>query len=107
VVVANGAGAQIDLGGSGNGSGEWDVAWSVTVADDPVDAVSVSPAQAGTMTAREATVALTVRADQFIPCGLPWSPTITIEPGGAVYSVCTSLPRHHGGRGSGGDHGSG
>ena len=105
VVVPNGAGAQIDLGGSG--SGKWDVAWSVTVASDPVDAVSVSPAQAGTMTAREATVALTVRADQFIPCGLPWSPTITIEPGGAVYSVCTSLPRHYGGRGSGGGHGSG
>jgi hypothetical protein len=64
----------------------------VTVANDPIGAVSVSPAQAETMTASQATAALTVTADRFIPCGLPSSPTITIEPGGAVYSVCTSLP---------------
>ena len=104
VVVLNGAGVRIDL--SGSGSGEWDVEWSVTAANDADGAVSVSPAQAGTMTASQATAALTVTADQFIPCGLPWSPTITIEPGGAVYSVCTSLPRHYHGRRSGGARGS-
>jgi RNA polymerase sigma factor (sigma-70 family) len=92
VVVPNGAGAQIDL--SGSGSGDWDVDWSVSVANDLGGAVSVSPAQAGTMTASQATVTLTVTADQFILCGSPLAPTITIEPGGAVYSVCTSLLRH-------------
>ena len=99
MVVPNGAGAQIDL--SGSGRGEWDVTWSVTVANDAGGAVSVSPAQAGTMTASQTTAALTVTADQFIPCGSPSSPIITIEPSGAVYSVCTSLPKHYGGRGSG------
>jgi RNA polymerase sigma factor (sigma-70 family) len=34
-------------------------------------------------------------ADQFIPCGSAASPAITVNPGGAVYSVCTSLPKHY------------
>jgi RNA polymerase sigma factor (sigma-70 family) len=100
VLVPDGASAQIDL--SGGGRGDWDAGWSVTVADDPGGAVSVSPAQAGTLTPAGATVALTVTVDQFIPCGASTTspaPTITVEPGGAVYSICTSLPkRDTGGR---------
>jgi hypothetical protein len=100
VLVPNGASAQIDL--SGSGAGAWEVGWSVTVAGDPGGAVSVSPAQAGTLTPAGPTVALTVTVDQFIPCGTAAAsppPTITVEPGGAVYSVCTSLPkRDSGGR---------
>jgi hypothetical protein len=71
----------------------------VTVADDPGGAVSVSPAQAGTLTPAGATVALTVTVDQFIPCGTAATPppTITVEPGGAAYSVCTSLPKRDSG----------
>jgi hypothetical protein len=34
---------------------------------------------------------VTVTANQFIPCDAASDPTITVEPGGAVYSVCTSL----------------
>jgi RNA polymerase sigma factor (sigma-70 family) len=100
VLVPDGASAQIDL--SGDGSGDWDVGWSVTVADDPGGAVSVSPAQAGTLTPTDASVALTVTVDQFIPCGSSAAsppPTITVEPGGAVYSVCTSLPKRDTGGG--------
>jgi hypothetical protein len=99
-LAPDGASAQIDL--SGGGGGDWAVGWSATVADDPGGAVSVSPAQTGTLTPTDATVALTVTVDQFIPCGTSATsppPTITVEPGGAVYSVCTSLPkRDSGGR---------
>jgi RNA polymerase sigma factor (sigma-70 family) len=89
VLAPDGAGTQIDL--SASGSGDWDVGWSVTVANDSGGAVSVSPAHSGTLTPTGATTTLTVTADQFIPCGSSSSPTITVEPGGAVYSVCTSL----------------
>jgi RNA polymerase sigma factor (sigma-70 family) len=89
VLAPSGAGAQIDL--SASGSGDWDVDWSVTVANDSDGAVSVAPADSGTLTPTGATATLTVTADQFIPCGSSSSPTITVEPGGAVYSVCTSL----------------
>jgi RNA polymerase sigma factor (sigma-70 family) len=89
VLVPNGAGAQIDL--SASGSGDWDVDWSVTVANDSGGAVSVSPPDSGTLTPTDATATLRVTADQFILCGSSSSPTITVEPGGAVYSVCTTL----------------
>jgi hypothetical protein len=89
VLAPTGAGTQIDL--SASGSGDWDVNWSVTVANDSDGAVSVSPAHSGTLTPAGPTATLTVTADQFIPCGSSSSPTITIEPGGAVYSVCRSL----------------
>jgi RNA polymerase sigma factor (sigma-70 family) len=93
VLVPDGAGRQIDL--SANGRGNWDVDWSVSVAYDSGDAVSVSPAYSGTLTAADTTDTLTVTVDQFIPCGSAASPTITVNPGGAVYSVCTSLPKHY------------
>ena len=89
VLSPGGAGRQIDL--SASGSRDWDVNWSVTVANDSGGAVSVSPAQSGTLTPGDATGTLTVTANQFIPCGSSADPTITVEPGGAVYSVCTSL----------------
>jgi RNA polymerase sigma factor (sigma-70 family) len=87
--VPNGAGAQIDL--SASGSRDWDVDWSVTVANDSGGAISVSSADSGTLTSTDTTATLRVTADQFILCGSSASPTITVEPGGAVYSVCTSL----------------
>ncbi len=89
VLVPSGAGKQIDL--SASGSGDWNVGWSVSVANDSGGAVSVSPAHSGTLTPTDPTTTLTVTANQFIACGSSSSPTITVEPGGAVYSVCTSL----------------
>jgi RNA polymerase sigma factor (sigma-70 family) len=99
VLAPSGAGRQIDLNASG--SGFWDVDWSVTVANDSGGAVSLSPAYSGTLTAADTTVSLTVTAHRFIPCGSAASPIITVNPGGAVYSVCTSLPKHY--RAPGGD----
>jgi hypothetical protein len=32
-------------------------------------------------------------AYRFLPCGSPQSPTITVSPGGAVFTVCTGPPR--------------
>jgi hypothetical protein len=88
-LVPSGAGKQINL--SASGSGDWNVGWSVSVANDSGGAVSVSPAHSGTLTPTDPTTTLTVTANQFIACGSSSSPTITVEPGGAVYSVCTSL----------------
>jgi len=101
VLVPNGAGGQINL--SASGSGDWDVGWSVTVGNDSGGAVSVSPAHSGTLTAASSTATLTVTADQFIPCGSSASPIITVYPAGAVYSVCTSLPKHYRGPGGNGN----
>jgi RNA polymerase sigma factor (sigma-70 family) len=89
VLAPDGAGSQIDL--TASGSGDWNVDWSVTVANDSGGAVSVAPASSGTLTPTGATATLTVTANQFIPCGSSADPTITVDPGGAVYSVCTSL----------------
>jgi DNA-directed RNA polymerase specialized sigma24 family protein len=99
VLAPSGAGRQIELNASG--SGYWDVDWSVTVANDSGGAVGLSPAYSGTLTAADTSVSLTVTAHQFIPCGSAASPIITVNPGGAVYSVCTSLPKHY--RAPGGD----
>ena len=87
-------GRQIDL--SGSGSGDWHVTWSLAVANDPDDVISVSSA-AGTLTSADPTATVTVTANHFVPCGWPRSPTITISPGGAVFSVCTSWFRNFGG----------
>jgi RNA polymerase sigma factor (sigma-70 family) len=89
VLAPDGAGKQIEL--SASGSGDWNVGWSVSVANDSGGAVSVSPTDAGTLTPSGAITTLTVTANQFIACGSSADPTITVEPGGAVYSVCTSL----------------
>jgi RNA polymerase sigma factor (sigma-70 family) len=89
VLAPDGAGKQIEL--SASGSGNWNVGWSVSVANDSGGAVSVSPTESGTLTPAGATTTLTVTANQFIPCGSASDPTITVEPGGVVYSVCTSL----------------
>jgi RNA polymerase sigma factor (sigma-70 family) len=97
VLEPNGPGRQIDLGGGG--AGDWYVTWSVAVANDPENAISLSPAS-GTLTSADPTAAVTVTARRFVPCGWPWSPTITVSPGGAVFSVCTGRSRHFTGDGS-------
>jgi RNA polymerase sigma factor (sigma-70 family) len=99
VLEPNGPGGRIDL--SGSGGGDWYVTWSVAMANDPENAVSVSPAT-GTLTPGHSTAAVTVTvtARQFVPCGWPQSPTITVSPGGAVFSVCTGRSRHFTGDGS-------
>ena len=89
VLELNGAPRQIDLTGSGRG--DWHVSWSVAAANDPFNIITVSPA-AGTLTSADSTAAVTVRARWFVPCGSPRAPTITISPGGAVFSVCTGSP---------------
>jgi hypothetical protein len=94
VLVPNGPGRQIDL--SGSGTGDWYVSWSLAVANDADNAISVSPASSGTLTPADSTTTVTITADQFVPCGSPQSPTITVSPGGAVFSVCTSPSRHTG-----------
>jgi RNA polymerase sigma factor (sigma-70 family) len=84
------SGRQIDL--SGSGSGDWQVHWSLAVANDPGDVISVS-SSAGTLTSADATATVTVTANRFVPCGWPRSPTITVSPGGAVFTVCTTWSR--------------
>ena len=98
VLAPNGQpGRQIDL--SGSGSGNWHVTWSLTVANDPDDAISVS-SSAGNLTSADPTATVTVTANRFVPCGWRRSPTITVSPGGAVFSVCTSWFRNSPGDGS-------
>ena len=88
VLAPNGQpGRRIDL--SGSGSGNWHVTWSLTVANDPDDAISVS-SSAGNLTSADPTATVTVTANWFVPCGWRRSPTITVSPGGRVFSVCTS-----------------
>jgi RNA polymerase sigma factor (sigma-70 family) len=84
-------GRQIDL--SGRGSGDWSVHWSLAVANDPGNVISVS-SSAGTLTSADATATVTVTANRIVPCGWPRSPTITVSPGGAVFTVCTSRSRN-------------
>jgi RNA polymerase sigma factor (sigma-70 family) len=91
VLEPNGSpGRPIDL--SGSGSGDWYVHWSLTVANDRGNVISVS-SSAGTLTSADATATVTVTASRFVPCGWPRTPTITVNPGGAVFTVCTSWPR--------------
>jgi hypothetical protein len=87
VLAPNGPpGRQIDLSGSGRGT--WHVSWSLTVANDPADVISVS-SSAGNLTSADPTATVTVTANHFTPCGWPHPPTITVSPGGAVFSICT------------------
>ncbi len=98
VLAPNGPpGRQIDL--SGSGSGDWHVTWSLAVANDPDDVISVS-SSAGNLTSADPTATVTVTANRFVPCGWRRSPTITVSPGGAVFSVCTSWFRNFTGDGS-------
>jgi RNA polymerase sigma factor (sigma-70 family) len=85
-----GAPRQIDLTGSGRG--DWRVSWSLTVANDPFNIISVSPVS-GLLTSAGSTAVVTVRANWIVPCGSARSPTITVSPGGAVFTVCTGAPR--------------
>jgi RNA polymerase sigma factor (sigma-70 family) len=95
MIAPGGPGTPIQLSASGG-----TVRWSVTIAGDPDGLVSVSPAS-GTLTARSPAATVTVTVSQFLFCGHgPGSPgecpTITLTPGGAVYSIWTvSGPRHH------------
>jgi hypothetical protein len=92
VLAPNGPpGRQIHLSGSGRGN--WHVSWSLTVANDPGDVISVS-SSAGNLTSADPTATVTVTANHFTPCGWPHPPTITVSPGGAVFSICTSRFRN-------------
>ena len=92
VLAPNGPpGRQIDL--SGSGTGGWRVNWSLAVANDPDDVISVS-SSAGSLTSADPTATVTVTANHFVPCGWPRSPMITVSPGGAVFSICTSWFRN-------------
>ena len=97
VLAPNGPGRQIDL--SGSGSGDWRVTWSLAVANDPADVISVS-SSAGTLTPADPTATVTVTANHFVPCAWWQSPTITVSPGGAVFSICTGWSRNFSGDGS-------
>ena len=95
VLAPNGPpGRQIDLSGSGNGN--WHVTWSVAVANDPDHVISLS-SSAGNLTPADPTATVTVTANHFVPCGWPRSPTITVSPGGTVFSICTSWFRNFSG----------
>jgi hypothetical protein len=95
VLPANGAaGRQIDLRGSGPGN--WHVSWSLAVANDPGDVISVS-SSAGNLTSADPTAAVTVTANHFVPCDWRQAPTITVSPGGAVFLICTGWFREFGG----------
>jgi RNA polymerase sigma factor (sigma-70 family) len=92
VLAPNGSpGRRIDL--SGSGSGDWYVHWSLAVANDPGNVISVS-SSAGTLTSADAAATVTVTVSRFVPCGWPRTPTITVSPGGAVFTVCTGWPRN-------------
>ena len=94
-IAPGGPGTPIRLSASGG-----TVSWSVIVAGDPDGLVSVSPA-AGTLTSGSPSATVTVTVSQVLFCGGgPGSPgecpTITLSPGGAVYSIWTvGGPRHH------------
>ena len=94
-------GAAIDLVGV---SGP--VTWSATITNDPGSAVSVS-ASAGTLTPAGPGTSVTVIASQFLPCLSSSYPTITINPGGAQYFVCTGWIKPGHGHGRGHEHGHG
>jgi RNA polymerase sigma factor (sigma-70 family) len=91
-----GAPRQIDLTGSGRG--DWRVTWSLAVANDPFNIISVSPVS-GILTSADSTAVVTVRANWLVPCGSPRATTITVSPGGAVFTVCTGSPRRFNGDG--------
>jgi hypothetical protein len=85
-----GAARQITL--TGGGRGDWRVTWSLAVANDPFTIISVSPVS-GLLTSADPTAVVTVRANWIVPCGSRRAPTITVSPGGAVFTVCTGVTR--------------
>lgn len=96
MVVPGSPGTPIYLSASGD-----PVSWSVSVANDPDGVVSVSPASGALTPGSSATV--TVSVSQYLNCdpaqgagqgGSGGCPTITISPGGAVYTIWTG-GRHH------------
>jgi len=82
LVIQPGGAAQVQLTAAGGS-----VSWSVTVANDPDGAVSVSPAS-GTLTAGDPSATVTVTVSQYLDCG-QGCPTITISPGGETYTIWT------------------
>jgi hypothetical protein len=87
IVIPGLTGSLVSLHASGG-----TVNWAVSVADDPDHVVSVSPADAGTLTPADPAITLTVRVSQFVQCGRGTStpcPAITISPGGATFAVWT------------------
>ena len=82
-LIVRSGGARIFLLAAGGA-----VDWSATVADDPGAAIGLS-SSAGTLTAPGTTIMVTVTADQFVPYFASSYPTITINPGGARFYVCT------------------
>ena len=90
IVVPGRTGPLISLYATGGA-----VRWSVSVANDPDDAVTVSP-DAGTLTRADPVATLTVRVSQFVRCGPGTStpcPVVTISPGGATFTVWTGWAR--------------
>lgn len=84
-----GQGTPIQLSASGG-----TVNWSITIANDPGGVVSVSQAS-GTLTTDSPSVTVRVTASQNLFCGRGGHssggcPTITVSPGGAVYSIWTA-----------------
>jgi RNA polymerase sigma factor (sigma-70 family) len=87
IVVPGSIGSLVSLHASGG-----TVNWAVSVANDPNHVVTVSPADAGTLTPADPAITLTVRASQFVQCGRGTTtpcPAITISPGGATFAVWT------------------
>jgi hypothetical protein len=88
LVVEPGGAAQVQLTAAGGS-----VNWSVTVANDPDGAVSVSPAS-GTLTPGDPSATVTVTVSQYLDCD-QGCPTVTISPGGEVYTIWTGHRKHH------------
>jgi hypothetical protein len=98
VVVPGLTGSPVSLHASGG-----TVNWSGSVANDPDHVVSVSPADAGTLTPADPAITLTVRVSRFVRCGLGTTtpcPAVTISPRGATFAVWTgwTLPFPRGSR---------
>jgi RNA polymerase sigma factor (sigma-70 family) len=98
IVVPGLTGSPVSLHASGG-----TVNWSVSVANDPDHVVSVSPADAGTLTPADPAITLTVRVSRFVRCGLGTTtpcPAVTISPRGATFAVWTgwTLPFPRGSR---------
>jgi hypothetical protein len=85
-LVPGGRGALLFLSESGG-----TVDWSVSVSGDPGNTISVSPAMSGTLTAAHPHIVLSITASANLSCGQRHGgsacPTITIEPGGTVFTI--------------------
>ena len=90
-LVPGGRGALLFLSASGG-----TVNWSVLVSGDPDHTITVTPAASGTLTAAHPHTAVEITASQNLSCGNGGNPcpTITIEPGGTVFTVTPAGRRH-------------